>query len=382
MPDPLDGPEPTRHSGPFASRTPAPGWAVIGIFLILAFGVIGLARDFLIPTTMAVLLFLVFVPLRRFLSDRGVPATATASLVTVGMIGVLGLIALIIMGPASAMIDSLPQISADLEAKINTLRNSMKGIQDAVEKIDKLSSGESPSANVVAVAQGSGIVTRMLSLTPSLFGQALFTLVLLFFLLSSGDLLYLRVVQSFSGMGQKRRAYAAIRQIETSLGSYMGTISMINAGLGVATGLAMWAWGMPAPAMFGVIGFALNFIPYLGAIGGTIMVTVVALVNMDGFVNPALVGATFLGLTAIEGQFVTPYFLSRRLEMNPVVVFLAVALWAWLWSAMGMIVAVPLLVVLRVLCDHIPGLESLGNFIDGAPTTDLGPEDESVPAGP
>jgi len=197
-------------------------------------------------------------------------------------------------------------------------------------------------------------------------------------MLASGDLLYLKIVQSFATMAQKRRAYAALRQIEDSLGSYLGTITIINAGLGLAIGLAMWGWGMPAPAMFGVAAFLLNFIPYIGLILGMVMATAIALVTMDGFLAPILVGATYAGLSSIEGQLITPYSVSRRLEMNTVVVFITVALWAWLWSVPGMIVAVPMLVVFRVLCDHIPGLERLGNFLGGDNPPPLGPEGDEI----
>ena len=86
---------------------------------------------------------------------------------------------------------------------------------------------------------------------------------------------------------------------------------------------------------------------------------------MPGFIDPLLVGATYMALTTVEGNLITPALVSRRLRLNTVVVFVAVALWAWLWSVVGMIVAVPMLVVLRVLCEHVPQLEALGNFLAG-----------------
>jgi predicted PurR-regulated permease PerM len=136
----------------------------------------------------------------------------------------------------------------------------------------------------------------------------------------------------------------------------------------------MWAFGMPAPAFFGLIGFLLNFIPYIGAVAGAAAAFVVALVSLAGFFSAFLVAGSYIALTSIEGQMITPMMVSRKLEMNTVVVFLAVALWAWLWSVVGMIVAVPLLVVMRVLCDHIPGMERLGNFLGGDDPPPLGPE--------
>ena len=101
---------------------------------------------------------------------------------------------------------------------------------------------------------------------------------------------------------------------------------------------------------------------------------------MDGFAEPIMVGLTYVALSSVEGQLVTPVFVSRKLQMNTVVVFLSVALWAWLWSIVGMIVAVPLLVVLRVLCAHIPGMERLGNFLGGEDPAPLGPEEEAQAA--
>ncbi|MFN3525727.1 MAG: AI-2E family transporter, partial [Paracoccus sp. (in: a-proteobacteria)] len=106
-------------------------------------------------------------------------------------------------------------------------------------------------------------------------------------------------------------------------------------------------------------------IPYLGAITGVIISTLVALIVMPDLFWPLMVGLTYLGLTSLEGQIITPYFVSRRLQMNTVVVFMAVALWAWLWSVIGMVIAVPVLVVIRVLAEHIPGWERLGNFLAG-----------------
>ena len=127
----------------------------------------------------------------------------------------------------------------------------------------------------------------------------------------------------------------------------------------------MWAWGLPGALLFGIGGFVLNYIPYLGAITGVAISGLVALVVMPGLFWPAMVALTYLGLTSLEGQIITPYFVSRRLQMNTVVVFLAVALWAWLWSVIGMVIAVPVLVVMRVLAEHVPGWEKFGNFLAG-----------------
>lgn len=400
-PDPFDPPRP--GAAPYW----APGWAIIGIFVILLAAALTMARVFLMPLTMAVLLYFVFAPLRRRLGRRGVPPALTAGGVTLGLIGVIFAIGLVLSGPASDVVRGAPEIAQRLETKFGGLRDKLSDMRGFLNRLDGDSNGDGNDENgdgfrerSVASSLGleelpgqeepaegeedlmpvdsTNLIMSIASSTPALIGQIVFVLLLLFFMLASGDLLYLKIVQSFATMAQKRQAYAALRQIEDSLGSYLGTITIINAGLGTAIGLAMWWWGMPAPAMFGVGAFLLNFIPYIGLIMGTVMATAIALVTMDGFLTPILVGATYAGLSSIEGQLITPYSVSRRLEMNTVVVFITVALWAWLWSVPGMIVAVPMLVVFRVLCDHIPGLERLGNFLGGDNPPPLGPEGDEV----
>ena len=352
-----------------------PGWAVVGIFLILAFSAIAAARDFLMPFTLSVLLFFVFAPFRRFLYRRGVPQWVSALIVLVGLIALIVGLFLTVMGPASELINSAPTFAYRIQTKLGDVAGPLQHLQDVIARIDRLT-GVGPAAAPAADATPapSKVLMGLVAGMPHILAQLLFILLLLFFMMSAGDLLYLKIVQSFPTMNSKRKAYAALRELEGSLGSYLSTITLINAGLGIAIGLAMWAWGMPAAAFLGLIAFMLNYIPYIGPTAGVLLSFVIALVSLDGFFLPVLVAVTWLGCCTVEGNFVTPMLVSRRLEMNTVVVFLAVALWAWLWSIVGMVVAVPILVVARVLCDTIPGLERLGNFIGGEDPAPLGPE--------
>lgn len=392
-----------------AGKRAFPSWAVVGIFLLLLFYFIADARAFLMPVTLGVLLFFVFTPFRRLMERRRVSATITASIVTLGLVLSVAGLGYVVSGPAGRLMKDAPGISEKLIQKYEDLRNNFKGLEDAAAQIDKLSTGEvaegaggtataiitpveptpeatgTPEAEAgkvkveVKAAPQSSAMMNALAMGPAAFGQIVFTLILLFFMISSGDLLYLKIVQSFDTLKEKRAAYLALREIEDSLGAYLGAITLINAGLGLAIGLAMWAWGMPSPVLWGVGGFLFNYIPYIGAIGGTVAAFLVALVMFDDLFTPLMIGLTYLSLTSIEGQLVTPYFVSRRLQLNTVVVFLTVALWAWLWSVLGMIVAVPMLVVLRVLSEHVPAMEKFGNFLAGEdpPLLDDESEDEA-----
>ncbi|SCY77986.1 AI-2E family transporter [Paracoccus tibetensis] len=370
-----------RFGGEGSGRSPRlASWAVVGIFLFMAFGAIAAARDFLMPVTMALLLFFVFTPLRRFARRYGVPDALTALGVTLGILFSVAVLAYAASGPISRAMNNMPLITTQLEQKFDDLQESLRDFQDAARRIDEAQRVEAPATpgeQTIRVEQeGESTLQTVMKLTPLLLAQVLFTLVLLFFMMASGDLLYLKIVQSFDRMREKRAAYLALREIEDSLGNYLGAITIINAGLGLAIGLAMWAWGMPAPLLFGLGAFVLNFIPYLGSITGVAISGLVAMIVMPGLFWPLMVALTYLGLTSLEGQIVTPYFVSRRLQMNTVVVFLAVAFWAYLWSVIGMVIAVPVLVVLRVLADHVPGWERFGNFLAGEDPPALEDDDE------
>src|SRR5690606_33165081 len=141
------------------------------------------------------------------------------------------------------------------------------------------------------------------------------------------------------------------RDVELKLSRYLSTITLINAGLGVAVGLAMWGLGMPNPLLFGVLAFSLNYIPYLGALAGLRIVIVVGSVRLPEVLDVAPVALVYLLLTALAGQFVTPSFVGPSLRLNTVVVFPFVSLCAWLWSVVGMLVATALLVTIRPFCE-------------------------------
>jgi predicted PurR-regulated permease PerM len=149
----------------------------------------------------------------------------------------------------------------------------------------------------------------------------------------------------------------------------------------------MWWLEVPTPLLFGVIGFVFNFVPYLGAVAGVVIVAIVGLFSFDSLGQALVPALVYFALTTIEGQLITPHLVGRRLEMNTVVVFVSVALWAWLWSVMGMLVAVPLLVTIRAFCEHIPHLEPVGDFLSArgrelAITDANGSPDSTLPAGP
>jgi predicted PurR-regulated permease PerM len=344
----------------------APQWAVIGIFLMLLVAGMAYARSFLMPVVLGVLLQLVFTPVRRRLERWGLAPGFAAllivgSLLTLLLVGAFGL-----SGPVSKWVDRAPMIGFEIREKLADLREATEGVQQAAEQVDELASGgadeEEPGVQRVRVEEDTGLVAYAMTL-PWVFTQIVFTLILMFFLLSSGDMFYEKLVHVMPTFSDKRRAVRIAYDIERKLSRYLFTITVINAGLGVSIGLAMWWFGMPNPVLFGILAFLLNYIPYLGAIVGVAVATVVGFVSLDLAQQALIVGGMYFALTSIEGQFVTPYFVGRSLRLNTVVVFLCVTLFAWLWSVVGMLVATPLLVAVRTFCEHVPALAGFGHFL-------------------
>lgn len=339
-----------------------PRWAVIGIFLLLLIAGIAYARAFLMPVVLAFLLALVFTPVRRFLERRGVPSGITAALIVGMLVAALSTGIIMLAQPVGDWVDRAPEIGREVEQKLRQIMGSAQAVIEVGEKVNEITRVETADAAEVVVRK-PGVVESFATVAPNFLAQTLFTLVLLLFLLASGDMFYEKIVHVMPTFGDKRQAMRLAHDIEQKLSRYLFTITLINAGLGVAIGTAMWLLGMPYPALFGLIAFAFNFVPYLGAIAGVMIATLVGLMTFDQVGYAFLAGAVYLALTSIEGQIVTPYFVGRSLRMNPVVIFLSIAFWAWAWSVIGMLVAVPLLVTIRAFCDHIPRLEALRDFL-------------------
>jgi predicted PurR-regulated permease PerM len=339
-----------------------PRWAVIGLFLYASVFTLSYAKDFLVPIVLAFLLAMVFGPIRRFFDRRGVPSALTSlAIVLILLVGFVALLSALAI-PVSGWMERAPQIQRDVQSKLTDISGSFSGVLDAARRLSELTRSHSAGVQQVEVRDSSLLANAAL-FAPAAMTQLLFTLILLLFLLASGDMFYEKLVNVLPTFGDKKRAMRIAHDIERKLSRYLLTITIINAALGVAVAVMLWLLGMPSAIIFGVLAFLLNFVPYLGAFAGIIVAMSVALVSFDGPGWSVVVGLLYLGLTSIEGQLITPYFVGRSLQVNTVVVFVAVSFWAWLWSAVGMLVAVPLLVAINTFCEHIDGLKGLGKFL-------------------
>ncbi len=336
---------------------------VIGIFLILLLQTLVWASDFLIPVTAAFLGYFVLNRPRRWLARVGVPPFMSASMFTFGLTLLIAALLVQLSAPAAELIEDLPSLIEQIKRKLSAAGGTLEAINDATVAAGEIMADQDAETVEVAVVSDSGIAATLFSLAPGFVSRIVFALILLFFLVASGDMFLTKIVQSFDRFEEKRRAVEVLHSIEDRLGYYLGGIALINIGLGLAIGFAMHLWGLPSAVLFGFMAFGLNFVPFLGGLMGATIAAAVAFVSLDQSWIAFGVFITYVVLTSVEGQFITPLVISRRMRLNTTVVFLSVAFFAWIWSVMGMIVALPILIVIKIVCDELDAFKKVGRFL-------------------
>lgn len=379
LPTPDDRPAEAATSNPTDTpvvQSSAIRVSLVGSFVILLIGAIYFGKDILLPIALAFMLTLTLSPVVRFLARYRIPEAISALAIVLAVVGGSGVGIYYLSGPVSGWIDGAPQTGRQIRDKIESMRAPVDAAVSASKQVEDMASAADPSVQKVVVQQ-PGLLARAAGGAMSIATTASITIVLLFFLLASGRLFYEKLVRILPTMTEKKRAIRVVYAVEEEVSTYLLTITAINAGLGVVISSVMWFLDMPNPLLWGVMAAALNFIPYVGALVGVAIIAIVALVSFDTPGVALLPPGLYFLCTTIEGQFITPALLGKRLEMNTVAVFLAVAVWGWLWGVVGALMAVPFLVSVRVFCDHFEGLSSLGEFLSGRP-----PEEVEVAAAP
>jgi predicted PurR-regulated permease PerM len=206
------------------------------------------------------------------------------------------------------------------------------------------------------VKDRDSLFSGILNNTPRVLESIAAVVLLLFFFLSSGDNFLRRLVEIAPGMTEKRIVVSIARDIEREMSLYLLTITLINFGLGLATALALMLLQVPNALLWGAMVFVLNFAPYVGASISALVLAVIGFTTFDNVGHAAAVPGTFLLLAFIEGQLVTPTILGHRLAVNPVVVFVWLVLWGWLWGIVGVLLAGPMLACFRIICQHTQAL--------------------------
>jgi predicted PurR-regulated permease PerM len=358
--DDKPGGEPAPPRSP--ARVDVHSFMLTGLFLLALLYTLYAARVFIVPLIVAVLLSLLFKPSVRRLRRAHIPEAVSAALILAMLLATVGAGLYSVSGPASEWLAQAPAAARKAERQLRGLLDPLHKVSQTAEQVEALADGPADETVKVEI-RGPRLTEVLFGGTQNVAGGALVVVVLLYFLLASGDMFLAKLIKFLPRRADKKRAVLIARQAEEQISSYLATITAMNALFGVAVGLAMYLLGMPNPVLWGVLAGLTNYVPYVGALFMAVVLGVVALLQSESVSHAGVVTGVFLVLNFLEGYLLTPKLLGRRLALNPVVVFTGVLFWGWVWGIIGALLAVPILATFKIVCDHSEQLAPVGEFL-------------------
>jgi len=317
--------------------------ANIGIFLLLLGAFFYVGRAILLPILAAAVVALTLAPLVQAAKRRGISPWITGILIVALCFGALSAAATAMAGPVSEWIGRAPEIGTSIKEKLSVLDGPIAALHQ-METVVFGSAGNTSAPSVV--------MPVVAFLTPAAGELLLFFGTLMFFLIGQIEL-RAHMVSLFSNRDAKLRFLKIMRDIERNLAGYLTVVTIINAALGVVVALGTWLIGLPNPIIFGMLAAVLNYVPYVGPAAMMVVLFGVGLVTFPSLGQAFIAPAGLLALCTAEGHFITPTIVGRRLTLSPLLVFLALAFWTWLWGPAGAFLAVPLSIVGLVVFNHL-----------------------------
>jgi predicted PurR-regulated permease PerM len=338
-----------------------------GLFMLALLAALYAAREIVLPIVLAIILDLLLQPALRLLERLHIPRMLGALLLIALLFGTIVAFVTGMSGPASSWAAKLPEGVPRLQEHLSFLRAPIEAVRQFWQQAQGYVSGDSqqsPSTSQ-APAIGAGLLLTIFSNTSAFAAGFLETVLVLFFLLLSGDTFLRRLVEVLPNFSDKRQAVEISQHIEHDISAYLITITIMNAAVGLTTALAMWLCGLGDPILWGAVAFLLNYVPILGPMIGVAMFTLAGLLTAKTLWLALLPAGLYFVIHLVEGEIITPTLLARRFTLNRVLVILALIFWYWMWGVPGAILAVPMLAITKIICDRIRMLAAFGHFLEG-----------------
>lgn len=319
-----------------------------------------IAQDIVLPVVLAFVLKLLLQPLVSLLERFRVPRPAGALFALAVLLSIFVGLGMLLSSPAAQWVSELPQTWPQLQQRFAFLKYPVGHVQRTFEQMGiQLSSPSSLLSNPI------GMVTAVLGGTGTIAAHLFETVIVLFYLLVFGETFLRRLVEVLPTFAEKRKAVLITLRVERDLSVYLLAVTVINAVVGCATAGVMWLSGVPGPVLWGAVAFCLNFVPVLGPFFGIILFVAVGLISKGPAWGALLPAALYFGIHVIEGEIATPLLMANRFTINPVAVILSLIFWYWMWGVPGAILAVPVLTIIKIVCDRLRPLRAFGHLLEG-----------------
>jgi predicted PurR-regulated permease PerM len=336
-----------------------------GLFLLAALAVLYMASPIILPVVLAFVLMLLLQPAVSLLERVHIPRVLGALLVILLVIGTFAGLVAALSVPAAIWAERLPQGVPRLEAHLLVLRRPIQAVQALIEHAEQAASSSGEKVAATAIRRDFGLTAALFAGTRAVVDGLFTTVLVLYFLLVSGDLFLRRIVEILPSFGKKRQAVDISQQIAKDISAYLVTITLMNTAVGVAVAASMYLCGLGDALLWGTAAFLLNYIPILGPLFGTGIFVLAGMLVFDNLWRALLPAALYFAVHLIEGETLTPMLLARRFTLNPVLVILALVFWFWMWGVPGAILAVPMLAIVKIVCDRVRPLKAIGHFLEG-----------------
>jgi len=326
---------------------------VLNALLLLALlYTITLTKALLIPLVLAAFIGLALNPIVAFGARLRLPRWLTASVLMLGLIVGIGSGVGLLAQPAIGWFQGAPTAIKSFVPKLRSFTRPLEAANRATQTlVSGTTRAPAPQATPISLSTWDVVSTA-----PKVLAAVLGVLLLVFFFLIYGDSMLRRLVEITPSFAYKRHAVTIVRGIQTEVSRYLLTALLINASLGAVTAGMLWLYKVPDPLLWGAVAMFANFIPYVGAIVTTTVLAVVCMLYAnDASLEVFLPVLTFAGITAVEGNLITPFIQGASMRLSPIAILLWLLVWGWLWGIPGALLAVPMLTSVKLIAEKIRG---------------------------
>jgi predicted PurR-regulated permease PerM len=340
--------------------------ATVGLFILACLYTVAFARPFLLPLTIALMLYFLLMPAVRFLTRLRIPEPVGATLVVGALVAGLTASVYALSWPASEWMAKAPESLRRIEDRAQKVLRPIRRMTQTAEQMERITTIESRPTPEVKVSE-PGLGAAVFGGMQTFLADALVVFTLLFFLLASGDRLLSKLVHAMPRLQDRKRAADIAREIERQVSAYLYVTTLINLGFGAVVAATMALMGMPNAVLWGVLAAVTSYIPYLGGLLCTLLLGMAAVLAFPDWTRAMMVPLVFAILETLKGYVIMPLLTGRRLTLNAPVLFVGLLFWWWVWGIPGALLAVPILSVVKIVCERIEGWRPLAEFLGDAP---------------
>jgi predicted PurR-regulated permease PerM len=352
----------TAQASTLAAAKTTPVQIVLLVLGTIAF--LYFARPVILPVFLACVAGVTLKPLIRWLSCCHIPPALSAAVVLCLLVSSAAIGFFQLGRPALMWMNEAPQHMTAVRQRVQKIFPRIARFSQAAAAVNNLGATEEEQKKAPIVElKASRVPSTFINWTGTFLAGIGETLVLLYLLLASGDLFLQKLVHVMPTLRDKKRAVEISREIQQNISNYLFSVSLINIGVGLLVSGGLYFMGVPNAAMWGILAAVLNFVPYFGPVAGVFVLSMVGLLTFDTLWQGLLPPAWYLLLHLLEANLITPVLLGRRFTLNPVVIFVSLIFWTWLWGVPGALLSVPILVSIKVISDRVPAMSPVSELL-------------------